>query len=89
MIRPHKNKVLVKSAIQGEEFKTEGGIILDSPKDQMSERVIKGTVESIGPECKTIFVGENVILERKTLIALTEDSIKYYIVNEDDILASY
>jgi chaperonin GroES len=70
-----------------EEAKTQtaSGILLP---DSTKEKPVLATVKAIGPEVKTLKLGDKIIYKEYSTTELKIDGTEYLIVREEDVLAT-
>ena len=83
MIRPLKKNVIVKPPVI--EKQTASGIVL--PDSTTEKRVQEGEVLAYGSECQDIKEGDTVLFSEYAPIEIKLQDVKYYVVDEKDILA--
>ena len=64
--------------------KTASGILLGEAKEKPAYAV----VESIGPDVKTIKKGDKIIYKEYSATEVSINNVDYYIIKEEDILAT-
>jgi len=82
-IKPLADRVVaVREAAQE---KTASGLYLP---DNAKEKPTLATVEAIGPEVKSLKVGDKIVYKEYTTTELKVDGKEYLIVKEEDVLAT-
>lgn len=82
-IKPLADRVVaVREAAQE---KTTSGLYLP---DNAKEKPTLATVEAIGPEVKSLKVGDKIVYKEYTTTELKVDGKEYLIVKEEDVLAT-
>lgn len=83
MLKPLHDYVILKK--EKVENKTASGIILTSPKEEVSNQA---KVIAVGPKCHDdLHVGMTVIFKEYSGTKLNQDEEEYIILEEEDILA--
>ncbi len=82
-LKPLADRVVaVKEEVKSQ---TASGLYLpDSAKEKSSVAVVK----AIGPDVKTIKVGDRIVYKEYSTTELKVDSIEYLLVKEEDVLAT-
>lgn len=65
--------------------KTASGIYLP---DNAKEKPVFAKVEAIGPDVKTLKVGDKIIYKEYSTTELKVDGVEYLVVKEEDVLAT-
>ena len=81
-LKPLKDRVVAKKEQPLE--KTKSGILLGEAK----ETPVYAVVESVGPEVKSVKVGDKIIMKEYSATELKIDGEEFFIIKEDDILAT-
>jgi chaperonin GroES len=82
-LNPLTNHVVAK--LETPAKKTASGLLLP---DTNKETTAYATVESVGPEVKTVKVGDKIIYKEYSTTNVDLENEKYIIVEEKDILAT-
>lgn len=81
---PLKDRVFVSYTEQMD--RTPGGLYIP---DNAKEKPQSGKVEAIGPEVKTLQVGDKILFDRYSGSKISIDSAEYLIVKEEDVLGRF
>lgn len=65
--------------------KTASGLFLP---DSSKEKPVVAEVVAVGPDAKTVKVGDKIVYKEYSTTELKMDDVEYLIVKEDDILAT-
>ena len=80
-MKPLRDFVIIETP-EGERSETASGIILT----QATDEPIIAKVLDVGPECKSVIVGEEVVFYKKSVYDLTLKGEKISLISEKDIL---
>lgn len=82
-IKPLADRVVAVREVAA--AKTASGIYLP---DNAKEKPVFAKVEAIGPDVKTLKVGDKIIYKEYSTTELKVDSVEYLVVKEEDVLAT-
>ena len=86
MLKPINNKIILES--EENELITKSGIIINNQfNEKQNIGKIIGVSEDIKKEQEMIKVGKKVIFEKKSVIEIFYNDIKYFVLDIKDILA--
>lgn len=93
MIKPTTDRVLLSVFKEGEygiggQVKQVGSLyVVEDEELKKEESFKKCLVESFGPECKTVTVGDKVLISKHSGLQLKDIEMDYIILRESEILA--
>jgi chaperonin GroES len=82
-IKPLADRVVAVREVAA--AKTASGIYLP---DNAKEKPVFAKVEAIGPDVKTLKVGDKIIYKEYSTTELKVDGVEYLVVKEEDVLAT-
>lgn len=82
-IKPLSDRVVAVRVEAAE--KTASGLYLP---DNAKEKPVLAEVKAVGPEAKSVKVGDKIIYKEYSTTELRHDGVEYLIVKEEDILAT-
>lgn len=82
-IKPLADRVV--AVREAAKTQTTSGIYLP---DNAKEQPVLAEVKAIGPEVKTLKVGDKIIYKEYTTTEIKVDAVEYIIVKEEDVLAT-
>lgn len=80
MIQPLKNRILVKH-VKEKQTTTIGNFQMEEKEQQLT-----AVIYEVGPEVKTVFIGDQVIYAKYSGHTVVHDGETYELVSEDDVL---
>lgn len=82
-IKPLADRVVAtREAVQ---TKTASGIYLP---DSSTEKPVIATVVAVGPDVKSLAVGDKIVYKEYSTTELKVDTVEYLIIKEEDVLAT-